>query len=558
MLMSKEYCTMKPETVFLRKATGLVRAWSVWDAFAYSALSVNIVSLGIYTFSFAPFLPSDNYIPAILISFILIFFEIFSYCMLISVMPRAGGDYVWQSRILNPFVGFVFGWTTWVSCLWLWGPIYAQMLVWEFISPLLVLFGLATNNPSLYQAATWWSTPDGLFTAVVIVCVFTFIYVGVGMKNYARFQIVTFALGTIGVLAFIGIMAATPREAFVAAFNQYWPAFTGQAVTYDDVIARAANAGDWALDFTQYPFSLTITSLSLPLIPFVLFFNLYPQWGATLYGEVRGASDFKRQALSMSMGSTMMNVLAVIMLLVLWGSQGYEFFNASNYLFWYRIYTGGDATFPMYPYPVLLATLVLGNPALAIVIVFLVSLWFWGWSGTLLLSSTRAVFAMAFDRVLPAWFGKVTTRFRTPINCLIFMTIMTLIVGWLYEYNIGGFTTLTLDAVFMIAIGYALTCISAAIVPWRKRDEYSRAPISRYKIAGVPFITISGIIFAVFLIWVMYMWAINPVYGVNSPVSAMYLVANYVAAALIFYGFKLYRKKQGIEVDMLYKEIPVE
>ena len=556
--VSEEYCQMKPQTLFLRKATGLVRAWSVWDAFAYNALAVTLSPLGLYTFSYGSFLPADNWIPAILISFAIIFFLIFAYAMLMSVMPRAGGDYIWQSRILNPFLGFVFSWNTWVSVLWLWAPIYSTMMAYTFISPMSVLLGQLTNNPSMYQAAIWWSTPDGLFAALLIVTAWIFVYVAVGVKNYARFQKVSFALGTIGFLAFMGIMLATPRETFVSAFNQYWPTVSGQAVTYDDVIRRAANAGDWAMDFTKYPFALTITSPSLMLIPYAVMWNIWPNWCAPLSGEVRGASDFRRQALGMAMSSIMMNVLAIVTLLLIWTSMGYEFYNASNYLFWYRAYTGGDATFPMFPYPVLLATLALRNPALSIVIMFLVGLWGWAWTGTLVLSSTRAVFAMAFDRVLPTWFGRVTTRFRTPINCLILMSVMGLILGGLYVYNIVGFMTVTLDGVFVVVIGYTLTCIAAAILPWRKRDEYNRSPISRYKIGGVPFITISGIIISLFLIWVMYMWAIYPVYGVNSPVSALYLLANYIGAAVIFIAFKLYRKKQGIDVAMLYKEIPVE
>jgi hypothetical protein len=100
------------------------------------------------------------------------------------------------------------------------------------------------------------------------------------MRNYARIQKICFILGTIGVLAFIGIIAATPQSAFIEAFNKWWPEITGQTVNYHDVIERTTKIGDWALDFREYPFSATITSLSLPLIPFVVFFNLYPQWGA--------------------------------------------------------------------------------------------------------------------------------------------------------------------------------------------------------------------------------------------------------------------------------------
>ena len=32
----------------------------------------------------------------------------------------------------------------------------------------------------------------------------------------------------------------------------------------------------------------------LLLLPIIAYFLLYPNWGATLYGEVKGADDFKR------------------------------------------------------------------------------------------------------------------------------------------------------------------------------------------------------------------------------------------------------------------------
>jgi len=38
-------------TVFLRNATGLVKAWSAYDAFIYSFISVNLVTLGLYGMS---------------------------------------------------------------------------------------------------------------------------------------------------------------------------------------------------------------------------------------------------------------------------------------------------------------------------------------------------------------------------------------------------------------------------------------------------------------------------------------------------------------------------
>ena len=89
-------------TLFLRKATGLVKGWSKFDAFLYSFMSVNFVTLGLFfALAVLGYVPGGQVLPAILISGVFITFLVITYAMLISVMPRAGGDYVWQSRVLG-------------------------------------------------------------------------------------------------------------------------------------------------------------------------------------------------------------------------------------------------------------------------------------------------------------------------------------------------------------------------------------------------------------------------------------------------------------------------
>lgn len=38
----------------------------------------------------------------------------------------------------------------------------------------------------------------------------------------------------------------------------------------------------------------------------------------------------------------------------------------------------------------------------------------------------------------------------------------------------------------------------------------------------------------------------------------VFMVIMYALAAAIYFGFSAFRKKQGIDVDKVYKEIPVE
>src|ERR671914_530782 len=78
--------------VFLRKATGLVKGWSRFDAFVYAFLSVNLITLGFFgALSFAPYIPDGQLYPAIIITGIFVTFLVLTYAGLIAIMLRAGG-----------------------------------------------------------------------------------------------------------------------------------------------------------------------------------------------------------------------------------------------------------------------------------------------------------------------------------------------------------------------------------------------------------------------------------------------------------------------------------
>src|SRR5215218_6492786 len=87
-------------SVFVRKATGLVRGWSVRDAFIYATFSINIITLGLYIFSYGPFIPKGSLMWSVLLAGGYLVLQGVTYAALIAAMPRAGGDYVWISRVL--------------------------------------------------------------------------------------------------------------------------------------------------------------------------------------------------------------------------------------------------------------------------------------------------------------------------------------------------------------------------------------------------------------------------------------------------------------------------
>src|SRR5260370_8658064 len=177
--MAAEALGSETPTLFLRKASGLVRGWSVRDSMIYACLSTNVVTLGIFEFSYQSFVPKGQWLTAVLISGVWVSFLVIAYAGLIVTIPRAGGDYVWQTRILGSGLGFVMAATGWWFILWLWAPIYGNVLSAEFFQPLLATLG----HPG---AATWFAGHNGIFLVSAVTIVLAGILFSLGMAGYAR------------------------------------------------------------------------------------------------------------------------------------------------------------------------------------------------------------------------------------------------------------------------------------------------------------------------------------------------------------------------------------
>jgi APA family basic amino acid/polyamine antiporter len=546
--------------LFVRKATGLVRSWSVMDAFIYALFSINLITLGLYSFSQMYYF-EGGMVNALIISAIFIFFEVIVYAALISVMPRSGGDYVWQSRILGGAVGFILAVTGWWFILWLWVPLYGDMFRHIVLVPILGVLGAK-------DIALWFAgTQNGAFTASMIMLGIVSIFIALGMKTYARIQKFSFYGGMLGLLIVIVLLLTGSPEAFKAGLETNATSMFGAAPgVYDATVTLGTNAG------AILPFSGGSVAAVFLVIPYLVFFNLWPNWGATLYGEVRGATDFKRNVAGMGWALGVTTLLAIILLFAIKKTIGWDFYVQAGGAWWnyaWGLSPDTPPALPVWPYPALLAAFLTTNKLLQFVVVALMSLWWFGWSGTVFLSSTRVIFAAAFDRLLPESVAKIDERTGTPINALLLMVVPSVIVAYLFAYNIANFASFTLCSTLVIAVTFLGTTISAIVLPYVKPDLYKASPIAKYNVFGIPLITVAGVIFGGFLIYLLYQWILDPnaLYGIGYSInengyknltSLEYMGANYILAAIIYFGFKAYRKSKGIDLNKVQAEIPVE
>src|SRR5256712_593008 len=539
-------------TLFLRNATVLVKAWSTFDAFVYSFWSVSLITLGLYGMSFVYWVPDGQLLAAIVVFGVLTTFLVITYAMLVSVMPRTGGDYAWQSRVLGGGLGFVLSITGWWFPLFLWAPIYANILNVHLFTSLVTTVGWS-NLGIIFTSQT------GLFVSCLIVLAFVSVVVTLGMETYARIQKICFWIGLGGLVVVCGLLLFASQSDFQNAFNREAASLFGASGNaYQSTIDLGTKAG-----YTQHDFGAFSLGPIFLLMPFLAFYLLWPNWGATLYGEVRGAKDIRKPFWSMFWGLWVTIALVGLVMILIVKTMGWQFYNSANAAYYNYAFYGGDATpVTTWPYPVMFAGWLVDNHLFQALLIIVMGLWFFGWAGTLVLSSTRVIFAAAFDRVLPSWAANISAKRRVPYGALVLMIVPSVVISAIYSY-VPKFQSVFLDATAVLALTFLATVVAAIILPWRRKDLYDASPVARYKVAGVPTITVVAVITAIFLAFMLYEWSFNSgnLYGTSFQAtlnSVYYFLATYVVAIAIYIAARIVRNRQGIDLSRIHHEIPVE
>jgi amino acid transporter len=417
--------------------------------------------------------------------------------------------------------------------------------VQQLIAPLFFMVGDVNT-------ANFLLTGTGLFLVTIINLIYSFLTCGFGLKWYAKIQKPAYIAAGIGlVIAIIIYWVAGDTASFAANYSKFYHDVLGYPTltAYDDIIKTATDGG------------LTTTmnwdvAKSLPLLPLIVFYGLWPVWGAPMYGEVRGANSVKKVFISTMMANAPLNILAILVFTGAWKAIRFEFYQAMNWGWWMK--AGPGALMP--PSIPLLVYFITGmGVGSAILTAFILIGNTWAWihtngSGNGYLIVTRGMFAMSFDRMLPSWFAKLSTRYQVPLISMVWTAIVAAILGYLYAYNIAGFSAAFLDATFTLLIIFMVTAICVIVLPYTKRELWESSPASKY----TWLFQLSSVIFLIYGAVIFYYWVVDPLYGVNSVVSAYFLICLYVVGAIVYYAFKFYRKQQGIEISKIFQEIPAE
>ncbi len=535
---------MTAEMAFARKASGLVRGLSFLDAFGVGFMNQGLtpsmwvmisLGLGVYT--------GGNLIIATLLSALLcgIGFSLV-WGILGGSMPRSGGEYIYNSRIIHPIIGIAesfgnaFVWIMWIYVLAPWTVDPGLMMMCQFLG--------------WTSAAEWLSQPIATFVIASLVNLIALLFVVFGMKIFAKVQKVVMAVAMLGLLVILLVFTFTSHEGFVNAWNSLAAQYN--SVDFNGFLAAAKSA---AADAGKVIPSTWNWFDTLGVMVAGSWMFAYSYCITFIAGEV------KRPDKTIILANlTAVLVPAFFMLwlaIVLYNTVGFEFLSATAWIDNMGEGLAGYAL-PWSPHYVGLAAVITQNQ----VWVFLMALSFIAfnlWYVALsYLAFPRILFAWGMDRMGPKWFADIDYRWASPVKNHILCFILGEIgIGLYVLWNNPIMTGLSVTGLEIVSV-FGVTAVAAALFPFSKKAKsiWETSPYRKWNILGIPVVTIGAVTNLIYLAILFYFFIVMPdLEGLAIGSLILYAAIWGLGIAWYFY-WKARNKVQGVDVNMTFGELP--
>jgi amino acid transporter len=271
-------------------------------------------------------------------------------------------------------------------------------------------------------------------------------------------------------------------------------------------------------------------------------------------GEIKGIGRFKNAFGMYWAGNLFSMMVCAGFLWLLLSRIGNVFFTSANYLW----ASGAAGDMPVAPYYGLFLMALHKSPWAWLWIALGLNAWFWIWPTNNMVGSTRVMFAMSCDGMLPNWVARVSRRWGAPVVAIGICYVGCLIMGWLYLFT--DFARLTLDMPLMSAIAFAASTLAGTLFPYLKttRHIYADSSVAGHQVFGIPLITVAGVLGLVYFAVIFYLYLTDARYGVNDQLSALFVLAAIAVSVLIYLGCRCYRGRRGIDIDRVFRDIPID
>ena len=489
---------MAEELAFARKASGLVRGLSMWDAFGVGFMNQGLTpSIWVMTSLGVGVYLGGNLIWATIISMILagIGFPIV-WGVLGGSMPRSGGEYIYNSRIIHPIVGIgesfgnAFVWIMWIYVLapWTADPgmvMMSQFMGWSW------LYNTETETFFGGLSYSW-----GAFVIATVANIIAFLFVVFGIKWFARIQKVVMIFGIGGCVVLLGAISYYAMNLGQSGFIESWNA-TAATVRLHRLRRlpcggrRRGRRGH--ADHVELVRHLRRHGRRLVAVRLQLLHHVHRRRGQAPGQDHHPVQPLRR---SSSPASSCSGPRSRCTASSSSTSSAPRSSSTTPAPTWAAAYTVPWST----NFLGLLGMVTTNKLIMFISVLSFLAFNLW-WIALSYLAFPRIIFAWGMDRMGPKWFTDINPRFASPVKnhvlCFVLGQIMIAVyVFWQNEAMQGlAVTALEIFSVF------GVTAIAALIFPYVKRAMgiWDASPYKTWKIAGIPVVTIGAIVDLVYL-----------------------------------------------------------
>jgi amino acid transporter len=528
------------EAIYHRQASGLVREGKPTDGALFNVLGTTFGPVIGWILLFGlPFYPGANVLLATAIAFACCLGLNVVYALFAASMPRSGGDYVFISRTFSPLVGFAAN-----ASFMFWLAFYIGT-AGSFIGQVSLTaafreLGYWTGDHHLATWGNWFNGHWGRMISGLVLLVLLVYPVLLtsrrGLRRYFHFQRWVFWFCGITLLATAVAMLVMSHGAFVSSWNHYVRAYSpATAHPYSFILATGGPHG--AFNFHQ---SLLASTWPFYVSSFLL---MSAYWA----GEHR--TGLRSHVVGIIVPFFVSFLVLIGVLAIALSAFGTDFLSALGNT------ESAKYGFESAPYFVELLGAWTG-PAVGIVLAIGLGAWLWQYVPALTILVTRSMLAWSFDGIMPEWLGRVDGR-GNPVNATLVTTAIA--IGLLALYSFTSFFSV-ITALLGFTITFLIACLAAIVFPYKRRDLYEGSP-GDVRVAGIPLLTIAGVLGVVGLGVMTYVLLADPASGTswahNRSEAIAMLVAPVVAAAI--YGASWFvRRGQGVNLGTVMKELPVE
>jgi basic amino acid/polyamine antiporter, APA family len=531
------------ERVFLRRASGLIKTASNTDVFIFDIglVSVGIGLGGLLLYGPGVYLGANLNIAVLLAGLGMMLIGLGMLCWTVTI-PRSGGIYVFATRSMWPPLAFMLSFGE--ASAWLFYSAFGAYWITTIgIAPAVTTVGIVAHSHGIITAGADLSSKGWIFgigAALEIIGAGLLIS---GMRRFFLSQKIVFTVAIVGTLVLIGALAASSRGSFVHTYNSLMaPQLHVGKDAYHGTI-QAAKAHGWSNPGSTWSQTLKASNWAfLPLIG--------AAFSISIGGEIKQVT--RGQGLGI-VGAIIGSVVVwLIVFALVYHVMGYDFLSATTYS---SLNGVTSAATPVTPWITLLAGIMTNSSVLTIVISLGFIAWIWLWVPSQVAYGNRAIMAWSLDRVFPDRFARVSDRTHTPIPAIALATLVA--IGFLALFT---FTTYFATVVF-IEVGVAawtITLAAGMFFPYRRPDLYEKSPISTIRPFGVPVMTIAcglgtiaGVAYFVDLFF-------DSFAAGHSWHSLSILLGWFAGGFVIYWIMKFYRARHGVNVDLAFKDIPVE